>query len=338
MSGTSIERIFFFSILGIMVLVTTAIFWPFLSVLILAGAFAIVLQPVYRWIHKRITKKVSWAASLITVILFLAIICTPVFYVATQSFTQIQNAYTSIIAMSQKSKNFATISASINKALPKGYTIDVGAKIGDLVTGISSNATSFFGSTIKTLILFLLMIMTIFYLLKDGPRWKEIFTRICPLSEEHINEIYGKLKIAINQIIKGAFLVAIIQGVMTGIGFKFFGVPNATLWGVTAGMTSFIPTIGTSMVALPAVLFLFVTGFHTNAIGLLIWSVFLMTVIDNMLVPYIVAKDTEIPSLFILFSILGGVALIGPTGILIGPLALSLLFALIAIYRKEANI
>jgi predicted PurR-regulated permease PerM len=338
MPGTSVERTFFFVILGIMVIVILAIFWPFLSVLVLAAAFAVVLHPVYEWIHKHVTKKISWISSLITVVLFIGIVCTPVLYVATAAFGQIQTAYGSIVAMTDKSKVFESVSTSINKALPEGFSVDVGAKVSDLVGIISHNVTGFFTSTFQAIILFMLMLMTIFYFLKDGPRWKVIFTRICPLSEKHINEIFDKLKVAINQIIKGAFFIALLQGVFTGIGFHIFGVPNATLWAVAAGIASFIPTIGTSMVAVPAILFLFSTGMNGNAIGLLAWSVCLVGLIDNLLAPYIISKDSEIPSLFILFSILGGVSLLGPTGILIGPLALSLLFALISIYRKEANI
>ena len=72
-----------------------------------------------------------------------------------------------------------------------------------------------------------------------------------------------------------------------------------------------------------------------QALGLLIWSALLIGTIDNVLAPYIISKDTQIPSLFILFAILGGVSLLGPLGILIGPLVISLLYSLITIYKKE---
>ena len=111
--------------------------------------------------------------------------------------------------------------------------------------------------------------------------------------------------------------------------------PNPALWGVIAGLASFIPNLGTSVVSIPAILFLYFTGMPLHALGLLIWSMFLVGTIDNILSPYIISKDTEIPSIFMLFSILGGISLMGTIGILIGPLTLSLLYSLVSIYRKE---
>ena len=113
-----------------------------------------------------------------------------------------------------------------------------------------------------------------------------------------------------------------------------FGIPNAIIWAVVASISSFIPTVGTSIVAIPAILFLFLTGMKLQALGLLIWSIIIVGTVDNILSPYIISRDTEIPSLFILFSILGAVSLMGPLGILIGPLVLSLLYSLISIYKK----
>ena len=100
-------------------------------------------------------------------------------------------------------------------------------------------------------------------------------------------------------------------------------------------MASFVPTLGTSIVFIPSILFLLFTGMQIQALGLMLWAMLLVGTIDNILSPYIISKNTEVPSIFILFSILGGISLMGPIGILIGPLVLSLLYSLVAIYRKE---
>jgi predicted PurR-regulated permease PerM len=176
---------------------------------------------------------------------------------------------------------------------------------------------------------------TLFYLLKDGEKWRKGFVNIFPLSDENTNGILLDLKKSINRIFKGTFIIAIAQGILAWIGFTVFGVPNAIIWAVVAAIASLIPTIGTSIVTVPAILFLFFSGMQLQALGLLIWSGLIVGTVDNLLAPYIISKDTEIPSLFILFSILGSVSLIGPLGILIGPLALSLLYSLISIYKKE---
>lgn len=337
MKTASIEKYFLFILLTVALIFVLAIFYPFLTVVILSAAFAVVLTPLYSWIRRRITKGVSWIAALLTVIIFIIALCGPLFIIGKVVFTQTQQAYTSLAATESTNTLIKRIDTSINNALPAGFAFDTQTKITSLASYLANNVASFFASTFRIIILFTLMVLTLFYLLKDGNDWKRNLIMLCPLSEENTNEILQKLDLAINRILKGSFFIALVQGVLVSIGLMIFGIPNAALWGVVAGIASFIPTLGTSIITIPAIIFLFVTGMPLHAVGLLIWSVVLVGLIDNLLSPYVISKNTEIPSLFILFSILGGISLMGPVGLLIGPLALSLLYSLIAIYRKEAN-
>jgi predicted PurR-regulated permease PerM len=338
MHTSSIEKYFLFALLAIVLVFTLAIFYPFLSMFILAAAFAVVLTPLYNWIKLHITKGIAWLASLMTIIIFLLVLCVPLFFVGTMVFNQTQDLYHSIIVNGNSSTFVQSIDTSINRLMPEGFTFDTHAKITQLVSVLSNNITGFFTSTFRTIATFILMILALFYLLKDGAEWRKNMTRILPLSDNNINEILSKLSLTINRILKGSFFIAIVQGILTGIGFALFGVPNPALWGVVAGMASFVPTVGTSLVSVPAMLFLYFTGMEAQALGLLLWSILLVGTIDNLLAPYVISKNTEIPSLFILFSILGGISLLGPVGLLIGPLALSLLYSLIAIYKKEVGV
>ncbi len=120
-----------------------------------------------------------------------------------------------------------------------------------------------------------------------------------------------------------------------GIGLWIFGVPNPVLWGVLAGIASVIPSIGTAIVAVPAVLFLLATSTTGAAIGLAAWSVVLVGTIDNLLNPIVLGKRVSLPPLIVLFSVLGGIALFGAAGIIIGPLSTSLLYTLLLIYREH---
>ena len=338
MQTTSSEKYFLFALLAIVLFLTIAIFYPFLTVIILSAAFAVVLNPVYHWIKKHITKGISWLASLVTIIFFLIALCGPIFIVGTAVFNQTQNAYQFIIQNGSSSTFIERIDTSINNVMPNGFTFDTHEKVRDFITFLTDNITTFFTSTLSTIIMFTLMVLTIFYLLKDGNKWKKNIVALIPISNENMEEIFSNLKSSINRILMGSFLVGIIQGILVGLGLAVFGVPNPALWGVLAGMASFIPTIGTSLITMPAILFLFFTGNEVQAIGLLAWSFILVGLIDNLLSPYFISKNTNIPSIFILFSILGGISLIGPIGILIGPLVLSLLYSLVAIYKKELKV
>lgn len=338
MKTVSIEKYFLFILLTVAIIFVLAIFYPFLTVVILSAAFAVVLTPLYLFMKRRVTRGVSWMASLITVVIFVIALCGPLFIIGKIVFNQTQDAYTSLVQTENTSTLIKKIDTSINKVVPTGFTFDTHAKVASIASYLSSNVASFFASTFRTIVLFTLMILTLFYLLKDGAEWKRNLILLCPLSEENTNEILAKLDNAINRILKGSFLIAIVQGILVSIGLVVFGIPNAALWGVIAGIASFIPTLGTSVVTIPAILFLFVTGLPIHAVGLLAWSIILVGLVDNLLSPYVISKNTEIPSLFILFSILGGISLMGPVGVLIGPLALSLLYSLIAIYRKETTL
>jgi len=335
MQITSTEKYFLFVLLLITVVITLLIFYPFLAMLVLATAFAVVLNPIYLWIKKHLVKNIAWLASLLTVIIFLVFLCVPLFFIGKAVFNQTQDLYLNVISSGNSSHFIESINSSINKLLPEGFSFDIHSKITQLVSSLSNNLAQFFSSTINSIIMFVLMIFTLFYLLKDGEKWEKEFVNIFPLSDNNIKEILVNLKKSINRIFKGSFIIAIAQGILAWIGFTIFGIPNAVIWAIVAAVASFIPTIGTSVVTVPAILFLFFTGMHLQALGLLIWSIIIVGTIDNILSPYIISKDTEIPSLFILFAILGAVSLIGPLGILIGPLVLSLLYSLVSIYKKE---
>ena len=335
---SSIEKYFLFVLLAIVIAIAIAILYPFLTVLILAAAFAVVLDPLYLWIKRNITRGKGWIASFITVVLFLLCLCVPIFFIGTMVINQTQDAYQALASHGNSSTFIQSVDASINNFLPDGFNFDTYGKIADLSSFLSNNIASFFTSTFKTIAMFALMIFTLFYLLKDGNHWKKNLIHISPISKKNIDDIISKLSSTINRILKGSFLIAIVQGILTGIGFAIFDIPNPALWGVIAGMASFIPSIGTSLVSVPAMLFLYFTGMEAQALGLLIWSMVLVGMIDNLLTPYVISKNTEIPSLFILFSILGGITLMGPVGLLIGPLVLSLLYSLIDIYKKEVGI
>jgi len=335
MQITSTEKYFLFILLLITIVLTLLILSPFLAMLVLSAAFAVTLSPLYSFIKKHITRDISWLASIITIIIFLLFLCTPIFFVGKSVFGQIQNVYISLINSGNSSHFIESINSSINKVLPIGFDFDIYSKISQFMSTISNSLAKLFSSTLNSMLMFTLMIFALFYLLKDGEKWEKALIKILPLSDSNANIILNDLKKSINKIFKGQFIIAIAQGILAWGGFLVFGVPNALIWAIVAAIASFIPTIGTSLVSVPAILFLFFTGMQLQALGLLIWSITLVGMIDNLLSPYIISKDTPIPSLFILFSILGGVSFVGAIGIVVGPLVLSLLYSLVSIYKKE---
>ncbi len=326
------EKYFFFGLLLATLIFTFLIFRPFLVVLIVGACFSIVLYPLHKWFNKKLPNSLS---ALLTVLFFIIVICGPILGIGAIVFNQSQNLNQIITASGKIAPFVDSLNESISKTLPQGMHFDIYEKITSLISTISSNLASIFSATVSTVLSITLIILTIFYMLKDGEEWKKTILRLSPLSSEADEKIINRMSKTINGVIMGYLLVALAQGVLMGIGLKIFGVPNPALWGVVTAIVSMIPTIGTSLVSIPAVIYLFSMGNIPQAIGMMTWAIALVGTIDNLLSPFIVAGRVNLPPFLILFSILGGISMMGPAGILIGPLTVSLLYTLVSIYRSE---
>ena len=132
----------------------------------------------------------------------------------------------------------------------------------------------------------------------------------------------------------GILLTAVVQGVVAGIGFAIAGI-SPVLWGTSVAFASLIPVVGSALVWAPAGIVLIATGALKGGFFLLAWGILVISSLDNILRPYLMRGGTQVSPVWILFSILGGLQLFGFTGILIGPLILSMAITLVAIYREE---
>lgn len=334
MQTKTLEKYFFLGLLLATLIFTFFIFRPFWIVLVLGISFGVVLYPIYKWINIKFIPNRS-LASLLTVILFSIILCGPLLAIGTMVFKQSQNVYHLVIQNENDKPILIAINDVVNKILPSEITFDVNQKITDFVSYVSHNIANIFSATLTTFFSFVLMLLIIFYFLKDGPQWKKALIELSPLGNENDEKIINRLILSVNGVIKGSLFIALIQGALLGFGFWIFNIPNGALWGVVAAVLSLIPTFGTALVSIPAIIFLFVTGNTAMAIGLSVWSLVLVGLVDNFLGPIIVGRKINVPSIFILFSILGGISLLGPVGILIGPLMVSLLDALILICKND---
>lgn len=334
MQSKTIEKYFFFGLLFLTFVFTFFILQPFWVVVVLGASFAIVLYPVYAWLNRR--RLPSWLSALITLLLFTIVLCGPILGIGVIVFNQSQNAYLSVLNNTGNAGPFMdSIENTVNKFLPSGITFNADEKISSFISYLSGHIANIFSTVVSAFFSFLLMLFIIFYFLKDGERWKRAVVILSPLSDKDDEKIISRLTLAVNSVVKGSLFIALLQGILMGFGLWFFDVPNPALWGVVAAICSLIPTFGTAFVSVPAIIFLFITGNIASAVGLLIWAVIVVGTVDNFLTPLVVGGKTNIPPLLVLFSVLGGISLLGPVGILMGPLTISLLYTLISIYRNE---
>ncbi len=334
MNKSNIEKYFFFGLLLLVAVFSVFIFKPFLSVLVIGISFTVVLYPLHQWFMKHITKY-SGLSALLCVIFFIIVVCGPLFFIGKMVFNESESLYRSFSNPESQATFIESASRSFEAVLPNGLPFSVKDKLGDATSFIFQHLSDIFSATLSTLFMFMLVVITMFYFLKDGVEWRKMFLMLNPFSNHEDETILHRLTVAINGVIKGSLFILVIQGILMGVGLYIFGVPNPALWGVFAGVMSLVPTLGTAIVSVPAFLFLLGMGATGPAIGFAIWAIVVVGMVDNFLTPLIVGSKINVPPIFILFAVLGGIVLLGPVGILIGPLTISLLFTLIDIYKKQ---
>lgn len=213
------------------------------------------------------------------------------------------------------------------------------ADIAGSVFGGSSVIVSFlqtiYGSVAGFALWIFALFFTLFYFLVDGGRAIRFLKRMSPLSDTDDEELMRDFVSMSRAVIKGSLAIAIVQGVVGGIGMAVVGISSPAIWGAVMGVFSLIPAIGSGIVWFPVGVWLLFSGDVWQGIFLLSFGVGIISTIDNVLRPKLVGRDTQIHPLLVFFSTLGGIALFGIIGLLIGPITVSFFLALVRIYGRE---
>ncbi|MGH8227354.1 MAG: AI-2E family transporter [Steroidobacteraceae bacterium] len=181
-----------------------------------------------------------------------------------------------------------------------------------------------------TLFDFFLMLFLLFFLLRDGGAMLHHLTRLIPLDETRRGSLVNNLSTALRSVVFGTAATAFIQGTLIGVGFAIAGLPSPVVFGVLAVIAAFIPAVGTAVVLVPAIAYLAIVGHWGAAVFLTIWAL-LISAAENFLRPMISARHGSVPTLAVFVGAIGGVAVFGFLGIVIGPVLLSLMVALVRI-------
>ena len=317
------------------------IFMPFLAPLAMAAAFAVVLQPL----HVRllaITEGRGGLAALTTLCITIGGVLVPLGIILVFMGWEAAKLYSSIADGS-----FALSTSSLLHQLERILPPDIlGANFSDVIASnlssyirdalawISGHVTVAFSSFASLLLNLFIFFVALFFFLRDGDSLKKSIIDLSPLKDSDDRLVFDRLGIAVNSVIRGNLLIALIRGIFSAIGFFFFGIPNALLWGIVSGIAGLIPSIGIMLVFVPAILYAYFFVGMLQAVGLLLWGLLVVGLIDNALAPRFVGKGMQVHPLFVFLGIFGGISYFGPLGIFLGPLTLSLLFALLSIYSS----
>ena len=203
----------------------------------------------------------------------------------------------------------------------------------DKLFKLGGNAASFLGSM---LLGFAIMVIGLYFFLIDGPAMIESFKGLSPLDDEHEQEIVTEFGTVSRAVVVATLLSALVQGLLAGIGFYFAGLDSIFLLTVLSGLLAMVPFVGAAAVWVPCCIYLyFVDGNLAAAIGLALYGVLVISMADNIIKPLVLHGQSNIHPLLALLSVLGGVATLGPIGILVGPMVVAFLQTMLKILQRE---
>jgi predicted PurR-regulated permease PerM len=302
----------------------------------LAVVFAVVFQFLYKWILNKIPKQKGLASFITTLIV---VLCTllPISLLGVKLISESKQLYVSISESNTEGNIFGlprNVASELQSSFPhlKNFSVDINTYLRQGLKWAVEHLDVLFSSVAKILMGLFIFTISLYYMFKDGHKLKNFVVFLSPLNDADDEVIFGKLKRAVNSVVKGNLAIALIQGVLSAVGLSIFGIPNPIIWGTIAGVCALVPSVGTSIVLVPSIIYLFLFNHLGSAFGLLIWGGLAVGLIDNLLGPRLIGKDIPVHPLIILFSVLGGLAFWGPIGFILGPLIVSFLFALVDIY------
>ena len=329
--------LFFFYQMGRMLMV-------FISPLLWAAILTLTLYPLQRRITARLKHRQGLAAGIMTLITLLLVIGPAVallFVLATQA----GDLYAGMSAFVQSGKLTEAwekiTSTFLDKALQSSVLSGVDVK-GMMITGVSdlsSGLAAQLGGVLRNSVIFamdiVIMLIALFFFFRDGEAYSQAFIELLPFTKPQKKEITRKFIDTFSAVINGVFLVALLQGAMTGIGFALFGIPHAVFWGFLAAVLALLPIGGAALIWLPGAAYLYLTGSVLSGALLGMWGLLLVSLPDNFLKPLLIGRKANIPTFVLFIALLGGLQVYGFLGLLFGPLVVTLLTALVQIYREE---
>lgn len=335
------------ALLPLLVVVTVALGWillPFFGTILWSAIIALLFVPMYRRLLARFKGRRTLAA-LVTLLAVLVIVILPFGLIsaalareAAVVFQRLQSGELNpgryfgslfdglpdwVIGLLDRVGlvNFAALQRRLAAALTQGSQF-----IASQALSIGQNTFEFIASVFITLYLS-------FFLIRDGEGLARRMLSALPLAPAHKQELFNKFATVIRATVKGNLLVAAVQGALGGLAFWFLGIGGALLWAVLMAFLSLLPAIGAGLVWVPVALYFLMTGAIWQSLALTAWGVLVIGLVDNVLRPILVGKDTRMPDYVVMITTLGGMAVFGIHGFVLGPAIAAMFIAVWHIYE-----
>ncbi len=350
-SDAPLDRFESRALICLLLVVTIAMAWillPFYGVIMWGSITAMLFAPWYRWLLPRLKRKATLAA-LVTLTAVLVIVILPMVMItavlareAALVYEKIESGQLNIVGYFQSIFNL--LPAWITDILSRAGLSDFDSlqrRITSLLLQgsqfIATQALSIGQNTFEFLTSIFITLYLAFFLIRDGHQVARTIRQAIPLAPIHKNELIAKFATVIRATVKGNLVVALIQGVLGGLAFWFLGVGAAVLWAVLMAFLSLLPAVGAALVWFPVAVYFFITGSIWQGFALIAWGVLVIGLVDNILRPLLVGKDTRMPDYVVMITTLGGMTVFGINGFVLGPAIAAMFIAVWHIYSVSAE-
>jgi predicted PurR-regulated permease PerM len=339
------------ALLLLVIVVSIAFAWilrPFFSAVLWATVLAIVFAPLYQRLLSSIGQHPNLAA-LSTVLIIMTLVILPVSLTATvvvqeatDFYEKIQSGELDLGSFFQQLRD--ALPASVTNLLDRFGLTNLGA-VQERISDALKRGSQFLAAQALTVgqgaadfvLGLVVMLYLLFFLLRDGAALSRRIQDAIPLPPEQERDLFKKFATVIRATIKGSILVAALQGALGGLIFWALGLHAPVLWGVVMGLLALLPAVGAGLVWVPAAVYLLATGSILQGVVLLVFGALVIGLVDNILRPVLVGKDTKMPDYVVLISTLGGIATLGLNGFIIGPVIAAMFIAAWAIFSDSVT-
>ncbi|OQC54361.1 MAG: putative inner membrane protein [Deltaproteobacteria bacterium ADurb.Bin022] len=332
--GYNFQNIGFIVLLVIITLFFFYIVKPFFFAVFWAALIAGIFMPLHRALNTKITNPNLCAGATLVVILLCLII--PIAFLFNLLVLEAFDIYKSFD--SQGGAWMKTLTATLNtlsqSALFAKLNLDqafILGKFQDIIKAVSgyviNHISNFTQNTILVIVKVAVMIYTLFYFLRDGERLLESMVGHIPVNKRYLDTFIYQFLSTAKASLKFTFVIGGIQGFLGGLVFYITGIERALIWGVIMMGLSILPGVGCAFVWVPAGIIMLVLGHTWQGIVILIFGSVIISSVDNLLRPVLLGRDTNMHALLIFLSTLGGLAVLGLSGFVMGPIIAALFLA-----------
>ncbi len=309
---------------------------PFLPALAWAMALAILFAPLHRWLESKF-QRASLAAG-VSVLLVALIVVVPATFMG-QRLLQESARGAAIIKTKVDSGEWRRSLEAQPRLAPAALwverQVDLPGTVQTLTNWLTNKAAMLVQGSVVQLIGLCLTFYLFFYFLRDRKSALRSLRFLSPLSIAEMDHLFRRVEDTVVATIYGTLAVAAVQGLLGGLMFWGLGLPAPLLWGVVMGLLAVVPVLGAFIVWVPAALFLLLEGSWGKALLLTIWGAVVVGGIDNLLLPILVGNRLKQHTLLAFLSVVGGLMVFGTSGLILGPVVLTVTTVLLEIWREQ---